>query len=426
MKILLKNGTVIDPSSGIGGIQDVLIENGLIKGLDLNINSDNSEIIDCTGKVVCPGFIDLHVHLREPGDEHKETVVTGTKAAVAGGFTTICCMPNTKPPLDSYASMHFIRGMADKFGSCDVKPIGAVSVGMNNEQLTEMVTMKNAGAIAFSDDAFPIQSNGFMRRVFEYSLACDAPIALHCEDQTLTEDGSMHEGKVSMSLGLRGMPEAAETLHVMRALELAKLTKAHVHILHVSCAESASLILRAKEDGVRVTSEVCPHHLISTETDVGEYDTNAKMSPPLRTVKDVTGLREALLDGVLDCIATDHAPHSIEEKEVEFDSAPFGIVGLETAFGILMTELVHTGVMSLSQLIERLTTKPAQCFNMDKGTLHKNSIADITIVDPNSNWTVNSKLFESKGKNTLYEGKNLRGRVIKCISEGQIVYSAER
>ena len=224
----------------------------------------------------------------------------------------------------------------------------------------------------------------------------------------------------------RGMPEAAETLHVMRALELAKLTKAHVHILHVSCAESASLILRAKEDGVRVTSEVCPHHLISTETDVGEYNTNAKMSPPLRTVKDVTGLREALLDGILDCIATDHAPHSIEEKEVEFDSAPFGIVGLETAFGILMTELVHTGVMSLSQLIERLTTKPAQCFNIDKGTLHKNSIADITIVDPNSNWTVNSKLFESKGKNTLYEGKNLRGRVIKCISEGQIVYSAER
>ncbi|MDW8025999.1 MAG: dihydroorotase [Armatimonadota bacterium] len=429
-RLLLKNGTVVDPSQNLMAKRDVLIErdegrgtrDGKIVAVAENIVADDAEVVDCTGKLVLPGLVDVHVHLREPGEEHKETISTGSAAAVAGGFTTICCMPNTKPPIDSVASIEFVLRRADETGLCRVLPIGAVSVGLKHEQLTEMASMKEAGAIAFSDDGEPIQDSGFLRKVLAYAKVCDAVVILHCEDKSLTAGGVMNEGLTSLRLGLRGMPKAAEVNSIQRAIELARLTGSKIHIAHVSTKEAVEPIRQAKEQGVKVTAEVSPHHLTLTEEAVNGYNTNAKMNPPLRTEEDVAALREALIEGVIDCIATDHAPHAIEEKETTFDDAPFGIVGLETAVGVLWTELVHKSDFPVMRLVEAMSTKPCQILGIDGGTLREGSRADITVIDPHAEWVVQPEKFRSKGKNTPYSGWTLKGKVVMTIFNGQIVF----
>jgi dihydroorotase len=430
-RLLLKNGTVVDPSQNLMAERDVLIERdtghgtwgkGRILAVAENIVAEDAEVIDCTGKLVVPGLVDMHVHFREPGEEHKETIATGSAAAVAGGFTTVCCMPNTKPPLDSVAAIELVLRRADEVRLCRVLPIGAVSVGLKHEQLTEMAAMKEAGAVAFSDDGEPVQDAGFLRKVLAYAKVCDAVVILHCEDKSLTAGGVMNEGLTSLRLGLRGMPKTAEVTSVQRAVELAKLTGSKVHIAHVSTKEAVEVIRRAKEQGVQVTAEVTPHHLTLTEEAVGDYDTNAKMNPPLRTDEDVVALREALLDGVIDCIATDHAPHAIEEKETTFDDAPLGIVGLETAIGVLWTELVHKANFPLMRLVEAMSTKPCQILGLDGGTLREGSRADVTVIDPDAEWVVQPEKFRSKGKNTPYAGWKLKGKVVMTICGGQVVF----
>jgi dihydroorotase len=430
-RLLLKNGIVVDPSQNLMGVRDVLIERdmgqgtwgkGRILAVAENIIAEDAEVIDCTGKLVVPGLVDMHVHFREPGEEQKETIATGSAAAVAGGFTTVCCMPNTKPPLDDVASIEFVLKRADGVGLCRVLPIGAVSVGLKHEQLVEMASMKEAGAIAFSDDGEPIQDSGFLRKVLAYSKVCDAVVILHCEDKSLTAGGVMNEGLTALRLGLRGMPRAAEVTAIHRAIELAKQTGAKVHIAHVSVKEAVDLIRQAKEEGVQVTAEVTPHHLTLTEEAVDDYDTNAKMNPPLRTAEDVAALREALIEGVIDCIATDHAPHTVEEKETTFDDAPFGIVGLETAVGVLWTELVHKANFPVARLIEAMSTKPCHILGLDGGTLREGSRADVTVIDPETVWTVDAGKFRSKGRNTPYNGWTLKGKVVLTVCGGRIVF----
>lgn len=421
-RLLLKNGVIIDPSQNLMEQSDLLIKQGRIVAIAPNIAADDAEVIDCTGKFVVPGLVDMHVHFREPGEEHKETIATGSAAAIAGGFTTVCCMPNTKPPLDNVAAIESVLRRAEETNLCRVLPIGAVSVGLQHEQLTEMGAMKETGAVAFSDDGYPIQDGSFLRKVLAYSKVCDAVVNLHCEDKSLTADGVMNEGLTSLRLGLRGMPSAAEAMAVQRAIELARLTGAKVHIAHVSTKEAVDIIRRAKEQGVSVTAEVTPHHLTLTEEAVGNYDTNAKMNPPLRTDEDVATLREGLAEGVIDCIATDHAPHAIEEKETTFDEAPFGIVGLETAVGVLWTELVHKAGFSVMRLVEAMSTKPCQIFGFDGGTLKEDSRADVTVIDPNAEWMVSPTQFRSKGRNTPYSGWKLKGKVVLTICGGRIVF----
>jgi len=429
-RLLLKNGTIVDPSQNLMAKRDVLIErdegrgtrDGRILTVAENIVAEGAEVIDCAGKFVVPGLVDMHVHFREPGEEHKETIATGSAAAVTGGFTTVCCMPNTKPPLDSVAAIEFVLQRANELGLCRVLPIGSVSIGLKHEQLTEMAAMKEAGAVAFSDDGEPVQDGGFLRKVLAYAKVCDAVVILHCEDKSLTAGGVMNEGLTSLRLGLRGMPRAAEVTAVQRAVELAKLTGSKVHIAHVSTKEAVEIIRQAKERGVRVTAEVTPHHLTLTEEAVDEYNTNAKMNPPLRTEEDVAALREALAEGVIDCIATDHAPHALEEKETTFDDAPFGIVGLETAVGVLWTELVHKANFPVMRLVEAMSTKPCQILGLDGGTLREGSRADITVIDPNAEWVVQPEKFRSKGKNTPYAGWTLKGKVVMTICNGQIVF----
>ncbi len=429
-RLLLKNGTIVDPSQNLMAKRDVLIErdegrgtrDGRILTVAENIIAEGAEVIDCAGKFVVPGLVDMHVHFREPGEEHKETIATGSAAAVTGGFTTVCCMPNTKPPLDSVAAIEFVLQRANEVGLCRVLPIGSVSIGLKHEQLTEMAAMKEAGAVAFSDDGEPVQDGGFLRKVLAYAKVCDAVVILHCEDKSLTAGGVMNEGLTSLRLGLRGMPRAAEVTAVQRAVELAKLTGSKVHIAHVSTKEAVEIIRQAKERGVRVTAEVTPHHLTLTEEAVDEYNTNAKMNPPLRTEEDVAALREALAEGVIDCIATDHAPHALEEKETTFDDAPFGIVGLETAVGVLWTELVHKANFPVMRLVEAMSTKPCQILGLDGGTLREGSRADITVIDPNAEWVVQPEKFRSKGKNTPYAGWTLKGKVVMTICNGQIVF----
>lgn len=423
-RLLLKNGTVVDPSQNLTAQMDVLIDQDerRIVAITPNIVAEGVQVIDCAGKLVIPGLVDMHVHFREPGEEHKETIATGSAAAVAGGFTTVCCMPNTKPPLDSVAAIEFVLHRAEEVGLCRVLPIGAVSIGLKHKRLTEMAAMKETGAVAFSDDGEPVQDSGFLRKVLAYSRVCDAAVILHCEDKSLTAGGVMNEGLTSLRLGLRGIPKAAEVVAVQKAVELAKSTGAKVHIAHVSTREAVEVIRKAKEDGVSVSAEVTPHHLTLTEETVGEYNTNAKMNPPLRTAEDVATLRQALLEGVIDCIATDHAPHAIEEKETTFDEAQFGIVGLETAFGVLWTELVHKSGFPILRLIEAMSTKPCQILGIDGGTLKEGSRADVVVIDPNATWTVDASKFKSKGHNTPYNGWTLKGKVVLTIFDGRIAF----
>jgi len=378
VKLLLKNGRVVDPASGLDRRQDVLIEDGKIAAIDSRIDAPDAEVHDLSGLVVCPGFIDMHVHLREPGQEWKETVASGTLAAAAGGFSGVACMPNTLPVNDTRAVTELILSQAKEHGTVPVYVIGAVTKGQEGHELAEMEDMLDAGAVAFSDDGRPIWSSLMMRKALEYSRIFDVPIIDHCEDTVLVDGGVVHEGEVSTRLGLRGWPGVAEDVMVQRDVLLAEYTGGHLHVAHISTARAVDFVRRAKQEQLRVTCEVTPHHLVLTDVAVGEYDTNAKMNPPLRAEQDRRGMLEALADGTVDAIATDHAPHHVDEKCVEFSNAPFGIIGLETAVPICLDRLVHAGVVYLPRLVELFTTGPAAVLHLDKGRLKKRADADVT------------------------------------------------
>jgi len=422
MSLLLRHGRVVDPANAIDAVQDVLIADGKIARVGRSLAAPaDVEVVDASGKIVCPGFIDMHVHLREPGYEYKETVATGTRAAAAGGFTAVCCMANTNPVNDNGAVTDYIRAKAKVEGAVRVYPIGAVTRGLRGEELAELAELAEAGCVAFSDDGKCVMNAGLYRRAMEYTLPFGVPLISHAEDATLSRGASMNEGVVSTETGLPGQPAAAEDVIVARDILLAELTGAHVHIAHVSTVGAVRLIRDAKARGVRVTAEVTPHHLVLTEEAVRSWDPNTKMAPPLRTKRDLEALLEALADGTVDCIATDHAPHALSEKEGEFDQAAFGIVGLETAVALLLDRLVRPGHLPLATLIARLSRDPARLLNLPGGTLAAGAPADVTILDPDAETTVEPSRFQSRSRNTPFGGWTLQGGPWMVIVDGKIV-----
>ncbi len=425
MKLLLRNGRVVDPASRVDDALDVLVEDGKVSRVEARIAARGAEVLDLSGLVVCPGFIDLHAHLREPGQEWKETIATGTRAAAAGGFTGVACMPNTVPVNDSRSVTEFVLAKAREEGAIPVYPIGCVSKGQQGEELAEMGDMVEAGARAFSDDGRPVASSLLMRRALEYSRIFGVPIVDHCEDPSLVDGGVVNEGELSTRLGLRGWPGVAEDVIVERDALLAEYTGGHVHVAHLSTARSAEFVRRAKRARVQVTCEVTPHHLILTDKAVAEYDTNAKMNPPLRTESDRKALLKALTDGTVDAIATDHAPHHVDEKAVEFSRAPFGIVGLETAVSLCLDRLVHPGAVSLGRLVDLLSVGPARILRLSgKGSLAPGSDADVTVLDPSRRVTVDPARFRSKSANSPFLGWSLRGAPVLTLVGGRLVHDA--
>lgn len=418
--LLIKNGRVIDPASKLDGVRDVLIEGGKIKAVKSRVTSHESRVIDAKGMLVFPGLIDMHAHLRDPGRPDKETIASGTRAAAKGGFTTVCCMANTEPPIDNPAVVKYVRNKAETEGVVNVYPIAAVTKGLKGEVLSEMGMMLEEGAIAFSDDGNPVMRSDMMRRALEYSRQFGVPVISHCEDKGLSHDGSMNESALSTAIGLPGIPSLAEEIIVVRDIMLAQ-EYGRVHIAHVSSARSVELIRRAKRRGVPVTCETCPHYFSLTEEAVREYDTNAKVNPPLKSDKDVKAVIRGIKDGTIDVIATDHAPHNVEEKNVEFNLASFGMVGLETALGLVLTKLVNTNVLTLKKVIEKMTVAPAKILNLNKGTLRVGADADVIVVDPKAEWTVDATQFASKSKNTPFNGWKLKGKVLYTIVGGKVV-----
>jgi len=419
MNLLIKNGHVIDPANKIDEKLDVLVTDGKVAKLGKpgSISANDTQVVDASGRLVVPGLIDMHVHLREPGFEYKETIATGTAAAKAGGFTSVCCMPNTNPVNDNRSVTEFILAQA-RSAPARVFPIGAITKGSKGEELTEMAELHTAGCFAVSDDGKPVMSAAIMRRAMEYSKIFDLLVISHCEDSSLSDKGVMNEGVVSTELGLRGIPRAAEDVMTGRDISLAELTGCRLHIAHVSTAGSVRLIRDAKSRGVKVTAETCPHYFSLTEEAVRGYNTMAKMNPPLRTADDVAAIKQGLKDGTIDVIATDHAPHALDEKSGEFDYAPFGVVGLETALGLTL-KLVDEGALSLSEAVRKLTNNPAAILKIGKGTLAVGSDADITIIDPDIEWTVDASEFKSKSRNTPFNGWKLRGKAIQTIVRGR-------
>lgn len=421
--LLLRGGKLVDPSQQMEKIGDLLITNGQITGVGGSIaGPEEAEVIDCKGLIVSPGFIDVHCHLREPGREDVETVATGARAAAAGGFTAVCAMPNTDPVTDNQAAVGFIVRQAQRASAARVYPIGAISVGQQGKVLAEFGEMVGAGAVAVSDDGKPVANAQLMRTALEYARTFKIPVIDHCEEPTLAEGGSMNEGIVSAQLGLKGIPAEAEEIMAIRDILLARLTGGHVHLAHMSTRGSVELIRWGKDRGINVTAEVCPHHLSLTEESVRGYDTDAKMNPPLRTSDDVEALCEAVKDGTIDLIATDHAPHHYDEKEREFADAPPGIVGLETALAVVVTNLVGKGYLTFPQLVDRMACTPARIFNLPGGTLKRGAMADVTVFDPAAEWKVDPSQFLSKGRNTPYAGMSLTGRAACTIVAGMIVY----
>jgi dihydroorotase len=418
--LLLVGGRTLDPSQSLDGPGDLLVRDGRIEALgQVTAVPEDAERVDVDGLVVAPGFIDLHVHLREPGDEHKETIRSGALAAVAGGFTTVWAMPNTDPPIDDPAAVGFVRAAGARAGGARVSPVGAASLALKGEQMTEVGELVAAGAVAVTDDGHPIWDGSLMRRLLEYTQTFGIPVVQHAEDPVLSAGGVMNEGTVATALGLRGIPNASEAAIVARDLYLAELTGGHLHVQHVSTREAVDLIESARSRGAHVTAEVTPHHLALTEEAVRGYRTEAKMNPPLRTEADRDALRSGLAEGVIDAIATDHAPHHYQGKEREFDDAPFGVVGLETALGVCMSELVQTGILSLSDMVDRLSCGPARIMGLEGGTLRPGSPADIVVFDPEERWTVDPAQFRSKSRNTPFAGRELRGRVRRTIVGGE-------
>jgi len=423
--ILLQGGRVVDPGQRRDEALDVLLVDGQVAQVGTGIGSpDDALVLDCSGRVVLPGLVDLHVHLREPGAEHKETIATGARAAAAGGFTSICAMPNTDPVIDSPATVGFVAAAGRQAGFSRVYPVGAISLGQKGERLTEIGELVEAGAVAITDDGSPVMDSGLMRRALQYALAFDIPVADHPEDLGLSRNGVMNEGLVSARLGLAGKPNASEDVHIARDLLVAELTGGHIHLQHISTRLGVDMIRRAKARGVRVTAEAAPHHLLLTDEAVDGYRTDAKMNPPLRAEADRQAVEDGFLDGTLDTLATDHAPHHYDEKEQAFDDAPFGVSGLETALGLMLTHFVRTGKMELSTLVERMSLQPARAFGLPGGTLGDRMPADVTVVDLGREWTVDPRVFHSRGRNTPFTGEVLQGRVVWTVVGGRVVHEA--
>jgi dihydroorotase len=421
--IRITNGRIIDPSHAIDQVADLWIQGDRIAGIGPQPALTPDRVIDAAGKIVCPGLIDMHVHLREPGREEDETIATGTAAALAGGITSVACMPNTEPALDSQAAAEFVYLQAERAAQANVFPIGAITKGRQGTELAEMGGLIKGGAVAFTDDDSPVVSAEIMRRALEYSQMFDRAVLSHCEDLDLSRGGVMHEGFESTRLGLRGMPPAAEEVIVSRDIALAKLTGGRLHILHVSTSGSIDMIRRAQQRGVRVSAEVSPHHFTLTDENLRNFDSNYKMTPPLRTEADVQTLIGALKDGTLAVIASDHAPHAPEKKMRELDQAPGGVIGLETLLPICIRSLIEPGHLTWPQLIEKLTINPARVLGINRGTLATGAKADVTIIDPAMEWTIEPKQFRSKSRNSPFAGWKVKGRATVVIVGGNVKYA---
>jgi len=425
--LLICGGRIIDFASGLDRVGDIYIKGKRIVRIEIKKGKrkikygTDERVIDARDKIVCPGLVDMHTHLREPGREDEETIYTGSDAAVAGGFTSICCMPNTEPPIENQESVNFIYEKA-KSALCKIYPIACITKGQKGEELTEMADLKNAGAVAVSDDGKPVSNSRIMRHALEYSKMIDLPLVSHCEDLNLSSEGAMHEGFVSTVLGIKGIPSSAEEIMVARDIMLAEFTGGKLHIAHVSTSEAVDFIREAKKKKMKLSCEVTPHHFTLTDEAIKTFDTNFKVNPPLRTKKDVEMVKKGLKDGTVDVIATDHAPHSIEEKEVEFDAAPFGMIGLETALSLVITELIERKVLTWKDAIAKMSYNPAKILKLDAGELKVGGPADITIIDPELEWAVDLNQFRSKSKNSPFGGWKLKGRAWMTIVGGKIVY----
>ncbi len=421
MKLLLKNGRVIDPASGFDAVADVLVEEGRIAAIGKNLPAVDAEIVDCAGKVVAPGLIDMHVHLRDPGLEAKEDIVSGTQAAAAGGFTMVACMANTRPVVDSSILVEGLRERARRDGVVHVGVIGALSKGLEGKELAEIGDMKLAGAVAISDDGHHVTRASLFKAGLEYAAMFDCLVITHAEDESLVDGGYMHEGAVSAVLGIPGRPSVAEDIAISRDIMLAEYTGAPIHIAHVSTKGSVDIIRAAKLRGVKVTAEATPHHLTLTDTEVSSFNTATKVNPPLRSADHMTALRQGLKDGTIDVIASDHAPHAYEEKDVEFRYAPSGFTGLETSLGVILTELYHTGEFTLPEIIDRMSSRPAGVLKVAGGTLKEGAAADITVIDPDKEWTVDCDRFYTRGKASPFAGRRLKGQAVMTVVDGKIV-----
>ena len=423
-RTILRGGRVVDPELDLDGVYDVVVEDGKISGVEKPgtvAQGKDDEEVDLAGLLVVPGLIDIHVHFREPGEEWKETVATGSKAAVAGGFTAVCCMPNTQPANDSASVTELILERAREVNLCRVYPIGAITMGRKGETLAPLMELRDAGCVAFSDDGSPVYNSQIMRKALEYSIMLDSVLAVHEEDLYLSDGFVMNESAMSLKLGLRGMPEAAENVMIARDIELARLTGGRVHFCHVSTARGAELIRRAKNDGIPVTAEVMPHNLIADETRLETYDTNSKMSMPLRSAEDCAALSEALAEGVIDCVSTDHAPHEHDSKNIEFDKASFGTLGLQTAVPIVMDQ-VRTGALTLQRAVEVLSSAPQKCLNLSPNSFGKGKDADITVIDTERKILFSEEHILSKSKNSMFIGHEMQGLAVKTFVSGRQVF----
>lgn len=420
MNLLIKGARLISPADNLDKEQDVLIEKGLIKKIAKGIKDPKAKVIEAKERIVAPGLIDMHTHLREPGREDAETLYTGARAAVKGGFTSIACMANTNPPLDSEQDMEFILSEAKKIGLIDILPIGAVTLKMEQKQLTEIAKLKKAGAVALSEDGHTILNSNFFRRALQYASMYNLIVICHCEDVYLAGDGQMNEGYMSTLLGLKGIPNEAESIIVARDINLARVAKARIHIAHVSTKESIDLIRQAKKEKIRITAETCPHYFLLSDEDLKNYNTNLKVNPPLRTKNDMEAVKEALADGTIDIISSDHAPHLESEKDLEFDKAPFGMIGLETSLAASF-KLVEDKTLKIEELIIKMTSKAAEIFNLEAGTIKEGAPADLTIINPISSWQVKREEFESKSSNSPFIGSEFNARAEVVISKGRVV-----
>ncbi len=423
MSVLMKGGRVIDPAVGIDRTTDVLVVDGRIAAIEDGISPRaHLRVIDAADKIIAPGLVDMHVHFRDPGQTHKEDMLSGAGAAARGGFTAVACMPNTIPPIDHPTVVEYVKSRA-RAAACRVYPIAAITRGQTGGELSPFAALAASGAVALSDDGVSVASAGLLRRAMSYASTFNLPVIEHCEDASLSDGGVMHEGAWSTVLGLRGIPASSEETIVARDLLLAEATGARLHVAHVSTAGSVRLIRDAKRRGVRVTAEVTPHHLVLTDEAVQGFDANFKMNPPLRSASDVEAVREGLIDGTIDAIATDHAPHAAEEKSVEFDAAPFGVIGLETALGVIWTEFVETGMLSATETIRKMSTMPASILKVPGGNLSPGAPADLVLIDPDLKWTVDAATFASKSRNTPFDGWMLTGKTVLTIVGGEIKHS---